>query len=159
VIFTYFNEVHGNGNTSYQPGEKIAIKMNLNNALGGIGDPYPKEDNDRDASPYVVKALLRQLVNVVGVAQQDITVFDASRPMANYLLQSNLLPGLPCRPAHRGILRDPLCGLTGWATGREKVISSSTTMRFSDGVFSHTPHLCHRREICHQHATTEETSD
>ena len=56
ALFAYFNEVHGNGNIGYQPGEKFAIKLNFNNALDGMGDPYKQEDNDRDASPYVVKA-------------------------------------------------------------------------------------------------------
>ncbi len=98
AIFSYFNEVHGNGNIGYQPGEKIAIKMNLNNALGGVGDPYVKEDNDRDASPYVVKALLHQLVNVVGVAQEDITVFDASRPITNCLYNRIYYENYPADP-------------------------------------------------------------
>ena len=42
-IFCYFNEVHGNGNTNYQLGEKIAIKLNFNNALGGVGTLIPKK--------------------------------------------------------------------------------------------------------------------
>ncbi|MFA5102086.1 MAG: Ig-like domain-containing protein [Candidatus Thermoplasmatota archaeon] len=134
AIFTYFNEAHGNGNTSYQPGEKIAIKMNLNNALGGIGDPYPKEDNDRDASPYVVKALLRQLVNVVGVAQEDITVFDASRPILNCLYNRIYYENYPADPLVEEFSQIHYVDSIGGATGRERVIPSSTTMHFSDGV-------------------------
>lgn len=129
VIFRHFNQVHGNGDIGYQPGEKIAIKLNFNNALGGAGDPYIREDNDRDASPYVVKALVRQLVNVVGVAQDDITLFDASRPIPNWFYDS---------------IADEFSSIhyvdsLGGATGREQVVPSSTTMYFSDGVIRTVP--------------------
>jgi hypothetical protein len=134
AIFTYFNEVHGYGTIGYQPGEKIAIKMNLNNAIGGIGDPYPKEDNDRDASPYVVKAVLRQLVHVVGVAQEDITVFDASRPILNCLYNRIYYEKYPADPLVEEFSQIHYVDSFGGATGRERVIPSSTTMRFSDGV-------------------------
>jgi hypothetical protein len=134
AIFSYFNEVHGNGDIGYQPGEKIAIKMNLNNALGGVGDPYPKEDNDRDASPYVVKALLHQLVNVVGVAQQDITVFDASRPITNCLYNRIYYENYPADPLVEEFSQIHYVDSFGGATGREQVIPSLTKMYFSDRV-------------------------
>ena len=134
AIFSYFNEVHGHGNVGYQPGEKIAIKMNLNNALGGVGDPYPKEDNDRDASPYVVKALLHQLVNVIGVAQQDITVFDASRPITNCLYNRIYYENYPADPLVEEFSQIHYVDSLGGATGREQVVPSLTKMYFSDGV-------------------------
>jgi len=129
AIFRYFNQVHGNGDIGYQPGEKITIKLNFNNALGGAGDPYIREDNDRDASPYVVKALVRQLVTVVGVAQDDITLFDASRPIPNWFYDS---------------IADEFSSIhyvdsLGGATGREQVVPSSTSMYFSDGVIRTLP--------------------
>jgi hypothetical protein len=133
-IFSYFNEVHGNGNVGYQPGEKIAIKLNFNNALGGTGDPYVKEDNDRDASPYVVKALLRHLVNVVGVAQEDITVFDASRPIANWFYNRVYYETYPADPLVEEFSHIHFVDSTGDAAGREQVIPSSTTMYFADGT-------------------------
>jgi len=60
---------------NYQPGQKIAIKVNLNNAK--------KEDSDNiiDALPQVVIALLRTLVSDYKVAEADIWVYDAQRPM------------------------------------------------------------------------------
>jgi hypothetical protein len=134
ALFTYFNDVHGNGNISYQPGEKIAIKLNFNNALGGVGDPYPKEDNDRDASPYVVKALLRHLVNVVGVAQDDITVFDASRPIPNWFYNRVYYETYPADPLVEEFPDIHFVDSTGGAVGREQVISSSTQMYFADGT-------------------------
>jgi hypothetical protein len=133
-IFSYFNEVHGNGNTGYQSGEKIAIKLNFNNALGGVGDPYTKEDNDRDASPYVVKALLHQLVNVVGVAQEDITVFDASRPIPNSFYNRVFYETYPADPLIKEFSEIHYVDSIGGATGREQVIPSSTNMYFSNEV-------------------------
>jgi len=104
-LFKYFNQHHGKGNLGYQAGEKIAIKINLNNCwhTGGQVD-YIFEDNELDASPYVVKSLLKQLIDVVGVNQSDITIFDASRAMANwfynrlyyeYYPDSTLIPEFP----------------------------------------------------------------
>lgn len=60
---------------NYHPGQKIAIKVNLNNAS--------KEDGDNiiDALPQVVIALLRTLVMDYHVAEADIWVYDAQRPM------------------------------------------------------------------------------
>ncbi len=139
AIFTYFNEAHGYGTIGYQPGEKIAIKMYLNNALGGVGDPYPKEDNDRDASPYVVKALLRQLVNVVGISQQDITVFDASRPIVDCLYNRIYYENYPADPLVEEFAQIHYIDSMGEAAGREQVIPSSTTMQFSDGVIRTLP--------------------
>ncbi|MBN1860206.1 MAG: DUF362 domain-containing protein [Candidatus Thermoplasmatota archaeon] len=134
AIFTYFNHVHGNGNVSYQPGEKIAIKLNMNNVLGGIGNPYNREDNDRDASPYVVKALLRQLVNVVGVDQVDITLYDASRPIPDWFYNPVYYRTYPADPLVEEFSDVHYVDSDGGATGREKVIASSTQMYFSDGV-------------------------
>jgi len=133
-IFSYFNVAHGNGNVGYQPGEKIAIKLNFNNALGGTGDPYVREDNDRDASPYVAKALLHQLVNVVGVAQGDIALFDASRPIPNCFYNRVLYQIYPANPLVEEFPDVHFVDSLGDATGREQVVPSSTKMYFSDGV-------------------------
>jgi hypothetical protein len=134
VIFTYFNQVHGNGNITYQPGEKIAIKLNLNNVYSSTGNPYTKEDNDRDASPYVVKALLRQLVNVVGVAQEDITLFDASRPIPDWFYNRVYYETYPADPLVEEFSSIHYVDALGDATGREQVVPSTTTMYFSDGL-------------------------
>jgi hypothetical protein len=127
ALFTYFNQVHGNGDVGYQPGEKITIKLNFNNVYGT--NPYTKEDNDRDASPYVVKSLLRQLVDVIGVAQDDITLFDASRPIPDWFYDRVV---------------DEFAGVhyadsTGGAAGREQVVPSSTKMYFGDGTIRTLP--------------------
>jgi len=60
-----------NGGAAYAKGEKIAVKVNLNN--GG------KYSNQIDASPQSVYALLDGLVNQFGVNQADITICDPAR--------------------------------------------------------------------------------
>ena len=65
ILFRYKN-----GGTPYVKGEKIAIKLNLNN--GG-------NNNQIDASPQSVYALLDGLVNQFGVNQADITLCDPAR--------------------------------------------------------------------------------
>ena len=59
----------------YAPGKKIAVKINLNNAS--------KDDIDLsiDALPQVAIALVKTLCEDYGVAQQDIMIYDALRPM------------------------------------------------------------------------------
>jgi len=60
-----------NGGPSYVKGEKIAVKLNLNN--GG------RNSNQIDASPQSVYALLDGLVNQFGASQADITLCDPDR--------------------------------------------------------------------------------
>jgi hypothetical protein len=65
VLFRYKN-----GGASYVQGEKIAVKLNLNN--GG-------RSNQIDAAPQSVYALLDGLVNRFGVNQADIILCDPAR--------------------------------------------------------------------------------
>ncbi len=67
-IIIYYNRNHGRGIVGYTPGEKIAIKINLN-AIGN--GPH-----NINTSPQICYAILDQLVNVVGVAQTDISIGD-----------------------------------------------------------------------------------
>jgi hypothetical protein len=60
------------GAASYVKGEKIAVKVNLNN--GG-----KTNSNQIDASPQSVYALLDGLVNQFGANQTDITICDPAR--------------------------------------------------------------------------------
>jgi len=73
-VFRHFNQTHGRGRAGWKPGESVAIKVNLNNAYAG----YPDADNDIDASPQSIRALLRQLASEAGVAPKDIVVYDSS---------------------------------------------------------------------------------
>ena len=75
AIFKYYNlKSRGMDRRGYQPGEVVAVKINLNNCEGPN-----KVDNKIDASPHMVLAMVRQLVNRAHVAPRDIVVYDAKR--------------------------------------------------------------------------------
>ena len=83
ALFRYTNLQKGAGDRGYQAGEKIVIKINLTLCyVSSMSNPsnrsmlgrYP--ENAGMTNPQMVLALLRQLVNVVGVNQADISVGD-----------------------------------------------------------------------------------
>jgi hypothetical protein len=82
ALFQYYND-HSRqlANRGYQPGEVVAVKINMNNATGSA-----KVDNFIDSSPQMVLAMVRQLVNQAHVRQQDIVVYDVRRYMMPYTL-------------------------------------------------------------------------
>lgn len=69
-LFRTFNYKKGKGAVGYKKGEKVAIKVNLNNNGGS---------NIIDATPQSVGALLHQLADILKVPQSCITVYDAQR--------------------------------------------------------------------------------
>ena len=73
-IFVNFNQRSGKGAVGYKPGEKIAIKLNLNQSRS-----HGDNANASYIAPQLVLALLQELVKEVGVAPADITCYDASR--------------------------------------------------------------------------------
>jgi uncharacterized protein (DUF362 family) len=73
-LFRHFNRMRSAGDVGYLPGEKVAIKLNLNQDGG-----QNWADDAGIPSPQVLYALLNQLVRAAGVAGADITVYDASR--------------------------------------------------------------------------------
>ena len=82
-IFKYYNENRrGLARKGYHPGEIVAVKINLNNSSPA------KDDNQSDATPQMVLAMVRQLVNNANVPQNDIIVYDARRPMFPAMLTS-----------------------------------------------------------------------
>jgi len=73
AIFKHFNLTHyGLNNVGYRAGEKIAIKVN--NIFSRSYRWSSSQDNR--PCPQMVHALLRQLVNVAGVPEKDITLYD-----------------------------------------------------------------------------------
>jgi len=79
AIFRYFNRAHGRGNRGYAAGQKIAIKVNMNNTTDhGVS-------NRLNTSPHLVLSILRQLVEKASVEQSAITVLDPSRFIPQYL--------------------------------------------------------------------------
>jgi uncharacterized protein (DUF362 family) len=73
AIFEYFNRNHNRSELNYQPGQKIAIKINTNNTYSH------KDSEEINATPQMVLSLLKSLINEAGIPQKYITVFDASR--------------------------------------------------------------------------------
>lgn len=78
-LFVYFNKTKNRGNHGYVTGEKIAIKINQNNTYSHENSP------EINASPQLIFALIKSLVNEGGVPQNKITVFDASRFITDFL--------------------------------------------------------------------------
>ena len=84
VLIRHFNKTHGRGDIGYKTGEKIVIKVNFvgciqiwsRRPVTSIEDYNLRSRNYMHTSPQVIIALLRQLVNEVGVKQADITVGD-----------------------------------------------------------------------------------
>ena len=90
-IFIDFNKRHGKGSVGYKKGEKIVLKYNLNQMHNNDG-----KSNDSYIAPQLSQALLRQLVQQVGVAPADITVYDAIRnvPATIYDRATKEFPGV-----------------------------------------------------------------
>lgn len=104
-IFTDFNQRHGRSGTGYTKGEKIAIKLNLNQCRSQ-GD----NGNASYIAPQLVEALLAQLVNDAGVAPSDITCYDAIRQVPSTIFDR-------CTKAFPGVRFVDSVG----GAGREKV--------------------------------------
>jgi uncharacterized protein (DUF362 family) len=73
ALFKSFNSKLKKSNKGYEPGQKIAVKINTNNTYGHQNSP------ELNASPQLVLSLIKSLVNDAGVPQKNITIFDASR--------------------------------------------------------------------------------
>ena len=87
MIFQFYNSNHSKGAVNYVKGEKVFIKINATSSWGGNFNPA-------DLTPYAyisetsvapVLAVLRQLVNVVGVAQSDIYIGDPMKHIYKHL--------------------------------------------------------------------------
>ena len=83
ALFHYTNLQKGAGDRGYQPGEKIVIKLNLTLChVSGSSNPLNREipsaylGKAGMTNPQLVLALLRQLVYVAGVGQDEISVGD-----------------------------------------------------------------------------------
>lgn len=77
ALFRNFNKTHGKGNHDYKPGETIAIKLNLNNAL------THRDTIELNSSPFITLALVRSMINEGGVNQQDIILCEPSRAITD----------------------------------------------------------------------------
>ncbi|MBN1996431.1 DUF362 domain-containing protein, partial [candidate division KSB1 bacterium] len=75
AIFRYYNASHSKGNTGYSAGEKFVIKINLNGMYNS------RADRNINTSPQIAYTVLHQLIDVVGVAQEDISIGDPNVTM------------------------------------------------------------------------------
>jgi hypothetical protein len=74
AIFRYHNQTARQlANHGYQPGEIVAVKINLNNSSAA------KADNQTDATPQMVLAMVRQLVEQAHVPPGRVVVYDVRR--------------------------------------------------------------------------------
>ncbi|NQT03517.1 MAG: DUF362 domain-containing protein, partial [Planctomycetes bacterium] len=74
ALFKHFNNTRGLGDISFQRGQQIVIKINMNQDSGSTwsrGQGMP--------SPHVIYSVLNQLINVAGIPGSSITIYDASR--------------------------------------------------------------------------------
>jgi hypothetical protein len=82
ALFKYNNNERGRGEAGYQKGEKIAIKINMNGVTDSLGNT-----NCCYISPEGLYVLLSELIENVGAAPEDITVFDASRVIPDHMIE------------------------------------------------------------------------
>ena len=91
MIFQFHNNTMGKGAVNYKSGEKIFIKMNATSAWGGefstsdLSVTYNNYYGVSETSEASVLAVLKQLVNVVGVAQTDIYIGDPMKHIYKHL--------------------------------------------------------------------------
>jgi len=74
ALFRHFNSTRGFGDVGYQPGERVTIKINMNQDSGGSWG-----SRSGMPSPQVIYSLVEQLIYTVGVPGAAITLYDASR--------------------------------------------------------------------------------
>ncbi len=125
AIFRYFNSNHGNGDVAYTSGEKIYIKINITNSCCSVSGTAKVSDFERmDATPELSLALLRQLIEVVGVAQSDIYLGDPFRTFHNLYWDM-------CHSVYPDV---NYCDEKG-INGRYQTVATDTNViKFSDGV-------------------------
>jgi len=81
ALFRHFNKTAGSADAGYQKGEKIAIKINMNQDR-----PAEWKPNAGMPSPQVIYSLVHQLIKVAGVPGSAITVYDASRNIGDPII-------------------------------------------------------------------------
>jgi hypothetical protein len=124
MVFQYHNTTRGKGPVNYVKGEKIFIKTNATSAYQ-VGPNLTAVSYVSETSVAPVLAVLRQLVNVVGVAQTDIYIGDPMKHIYKHLYDvwHGEFPGVH--------YLDYSSGNTN--LGREQVVASTTAkIEFSD---------------------------
>ena len=125
ALFRYFNSNYGHGDVGYTSGEKVYIKLNITNSCCSVTGTTKTDDFERmDATPELSLALLRQLIEVVGVAQSDIYLGDPFRTFHNLYWDM-------CHSVYPDV---NYCDEKG-INGRHQTVATDTNViKFSDGV-------------------------
>lgn len=89
-LFRHFNKVRNKNDSGYRNGEKIAIKINMNNTSSH------ENTNEINANPTLILSLLKSLIEKAGVSQENITVADPSRFITNNIFDKchKVYPGV-----------------------------------------------------------------
>ena len=83
ALFAWRNAKNGKEG-GYRPGQKIAIKVNMNGAGENNDDPHG-EFGVSYGNPLLLRSLLRSLVRDGGVRPEDIVVFDTCRIFPDHM--------------------------------------------------------------------------
>lgn len=86
ALFAAHNLTRYKGSVGYADGEKIAIKANINGS-GVFDDDTSGETQMSYTNPVLLKTLLISLVQEAGVRPSDITVYDVSRLLPQYMVE------------------------------------------------------------------------
>lgn len=81
-IIHYRNKENGKGDVGYSPGEKVAIKANLLIGLAG----GKERANGPGPTPQLLHTIVDDLINEVGVPGENITVYDVSARIPDYIM-------------------------------------------------------------------------
>jgi hypothetical protein len=115
AIFTYYNSTHSRGSVGYTKGEKIIVKINMNQSYQAS-----TSNNTSFNSPQMIYALVKQLVQEVGVQPSDITLYDLIRFVPDPIYNK---------------LKTEFAGIhfMGWnaGSGREKYVRDTTQVHWS----------------------------
>ncbi len=124
AIFQYHNTKVGKGAVNYVAGEKIFIKTNATSAYQFNASDLSAQTTVSETSVGPVLAVLRQLVNVVGVSQSDIYVGDPMKHIYKHLYNA----------WHAEFPNVHYIDVDGYTNlGREKAVPSTTAnIYFSD---------------------------
>ncbi len=125
-LFRFHNRAQGRGDRGYQPGEKIAIKMNLN------PDENPGVWSDAGfPSPHLAYAMVRQLIAVAGVPGDCITLTDPSRPIKDMLLYK--IKADPATDFQKVKVVDKTGGTEPWRSKAEPDMNAPVHFQMPDG--------------------------
>ncbi|MBN1924987.1 MAG: DUF362 domain-containing protein [Prolixibacteraceae bacterium] len=124
VLFRYFNNQRDKGDVGYKPGEKVYIKLNITNSASG--EDKTSNFNRMDSTPELALALLKHLVEIVGVNQSDIYIGDPFRTFHSLYWDM-------CHDVYPDV--NYTCGRV--LNGRHQTVpTSEPVMHFSDGQYS-----------------------